>query len=81
MMVMKFVSMKRESGKLTLGDLPAKMSRLKVVGSENLTDQDRTSFIQDLHPNLDEDVDFEFFLRVCFYPFTSKFKPNWQSMN
>ncbi|KAI5315380.1 PREDICTED: fimbrin-2 [Prunus dulcis] len=59
-----FVSIKRESGKLTLGDLPAKMSRLKVVGSENLTDQDRASFIQDLHPNLDEDVDFEFFLRV-----------------
>ncbi|CAN6587815.1 unnamed protein product [Malus baccata var. baccata] len=59
-----FMSMKRESGKLTVGDLPAKMSRLKVVGSDNFTDQDRASFIQDLHPNLDEDVDFEFFLRV-----------------
>ncbi|KAL6211018.1 hypothetical protein ACLB2K_016246 [Fragaria x ananassa] len=59
-----FMSMKRESGKLTIGDLPAKMSRLKVVGSDNLTEEQRTSVIQDLHPKLDDDVDFEFFLKV-----------------
>ncbi|PRQ25356.1 putative calponin domain-containing protein [Rosa chinensis] len=59
-----FMSMKRESGKLTIGDLPAKMSRLKVVGSDHLTEEQRASVIQDLHPKLDDDVDFEFFLKV-----------------
>ncbi|KAK9944574.1 hypothetical protein M0R45_010135 [Rubus argutus] len=59
-----FMSMKRESGKLTIGDLPAKMSRLKVVGSDNLTEEERASVIQDLHPKPDDDVDFEFFLKV-----------------
>lgn len=58
-----FMSMKRESGKLPVGELAAKMSRLKVVG-ENLTEEERASFIHDLNRNLDEDVDFESFLRV-----------------
>ena len=65
----QFMSMKRESGKLTIGDLPAKMSRLKVVGSDNLTEEQRASVIQDLHPKLDDDVDFEFFLKVGFLHF------------
>lgn len=71
----QFMSMKRESGKLTIGDLPAKMSRLKVVGSDNLTEEQRTSVIQDLHPKLDDDVDFEFFLKVGFLGFL--IQPNW----
>ncbi|XP_059434598.1 fimbrin-2 isoform X1 [Corylus avellana] len=58
-----FMSMRRESGKLTVGELAAKMSRLKVVG-ENLTEEERASFIHDLNRNLDDDVDFESFLRV-----------------
>ncbi|XP_059451996.1 uncharacterized protein LOC132182696 isoform X2 [Corylus avellana] len=57
-----FMSMRRESGKLTVGELAAKMSRLKVVG-ENLTEEERASFIHDLNRNLDDDVDFESFLR------------------
>lgn len=40
------------------------MSRLKVVG-ENLTEQERASFIQDLYQNQDDEVDYEFFLKVC----------------
>lgn len=61
------MSMKRENGRLNLGDLPSKMSRLKVVG-ENLTEQERASFIQDLYQNQDDEVDYEFFLKVrsCF---------------
>lgn len=55
--------MRRENGGLTLADLPSKMSSLKQVG-ENLTDQDRASFIQDSYQNLNDDVDFELFLRV-----------------
>ncbi|CAI0559719.1 unnamed protein product [Linum tenue] len=58
-----FMTMRRESGKLTLNDLASRMSRLKVVG-ENLTEEERASCIQDLYKNLDEEVDFEFFLKV-----------------
>lgn len=58
-----FSRMRRENGGLTLADLPSKMSTLKQVG-ENLTDQDRASFIQDSYQNLNDDVDFELFLRV-----------------
>jgi plastin-1 len=63
---LKFMSMRRESGKLTLRDLASRMSRLKVVG-ENLTEEDRAACIQDLYQNLDEEVDFEFFLKVCLF--------------
>ena len=55
--------MRRESGKLTVGDLASRMLRLKVVG-ENLSEQERADFIADLHPNLNDEVDFEFFLKV-----------------
>ncbi|KAJ8748220.1 hypothetical protein K2173_000628 [Erythroxylum novogranatense] len=58
-----FMSMRRESGKLTLRDLPSRMSRLKVVG-EILTEEERASLIQDAYQNLDDEVDFEFFLKV-----------------
>ncbi|KAA8550542.1 hypothetical protein F0562_002226 [Nyssa sinensis] len=58
-----FMTMWRENGCLTLADLPEKMSRLKHVG-ENLTEQERTSFLKDSFKNLDDDVDFELFLRV-----------------
>lgn len=64
MRFVQFVSMRREGGgRLTVGELASKMSRLKVVG-ENLTEEERASFIQDLYHNVDEDVDFESFLRV-----------------
>ncbi|KAI4374428.1 hypothetical protein MLD38_012424 [Melastoma candidum] len=59
----QFMSMRRDSGKLTLGDLPSKMSRLKVVG-ENLTEGERGAFIEDVYQNMQEGVDFELFLRV-----------------
>ncbi|XP_021301076.1 fimbrin-2 [Herrania umbratica] len=58
-----FMSMRRESGKLTVGDLASRMSRLKVVG-ENLSEQERADFIADLYPDLNDEVDFEFFLKV-----------------
>ncbi|KAK8588477.1 hypothetical protein V6N13_087398 [Hibiscus sabdariffa] len=58
-----FMSMRRESGKLTVGDLASRMSRLKVVG-ENLSEQERADFIADLFPSFNDEVDFEFFLKV-----------------
>ncbi|XP_004492252.1 fimbrin-2 [Cicer arietinum] len=59
----QFMSMRRESGRLTIGDLSSKMSTLKVVG-ENLSEEERDSYIHDLYQNTDEDVDFELFLKV-----------------
>lgn len=58
-----FMSMRRDSGKLTVGDLASKMSRLKVVG-ENLGEEERASLIQDYHSGLQDEVDFELFLKV-----------------
>ncbi|XVE72667.1 hypothetical protein DITRI_Ditri11bG0056900 [Diplodiscus trichospermus] len=58
-----FMSMRRESGKLTVADLASRMSRLKVVG-ENLSEQERADLIADLYPSLNDEVDFEFFLKV-----------------
>lgn len=58
-----FMSMRRDSGKLTVGDLASKMSRLKVVG-ENLGEEERASLIQDYHSDLQDEVDFELFLKV-----------------
>ncbi|KAJ6333983.1 hypothetical protein OIU78_010981 [Salix suchowensis] len=72
-----FMSIRRESGKLTLRDMASRMSRLKVVG-ENLTEEDRASCIQDLYQNLDEEVDFEFFLKVClFVSISTSSTPFW----
>ncbi|KAL5062986.1 hypothetical protein RYX36_024723 [Vicia faba] len=58
-----FMSMRRESGKLVIADLASKMSRLKVVG-ENLSEEERGSYVKDLYQNTDEEVDFELFLKV-----------------
>lgn len=57
------MSMRRESEKLVIADLASKMSRLKVVG-ENLSEEERASYVQDLYQNTDEEVDFELFLKV-----------------
>ncbi|KAK9282117.1 hypothetical protein L1049_005029 [Liquidambar formosana] len=59
----QYLTMRRENGRLAIGDLPVKMSRLKVVG-ENLTEEERASFIQDMYQNMEDEVDFELFLRV-----------------
>jgi plastin-1 len=60
------MSMRRESGKLVIADLASKMSRLKVVG-ENLSEEERDSYVHDLYQNTDEEVDFELFLKVSFF--------------
>ncbi|KAL3336279.1 hypothetical protein AABB24_032159 [Solanum stoloniferum] len=58
-----FNAMKRENGGLMLAELPSKMARIKHVG-ENLTEQERESFLRDSYKSLEEDVDFELFLQV-----------------
>ncbi|XP_028769698.1 fimbrin-2 [Neltuma alba] len=59
----QFMSMRRESEKLAIGDLASKMSRLKVLG-ENLSEEERAASIKDLYKNVHEEVDFEAFLKV-----------------
>ncbi|KAH0659890.1 hypothetical protein KY289_028638 [Solanum tuberosum] len=58
-----FNAMKRENGGLMLADLSSKMARIKHVG-ENLTEQERESFLRDSYKSLEEDVDFELFLQI-----------------
>ncbi|KAK9082639.1 hypothetical protein Scep_029110 [Stephania cephalantha] len=58
-----FMAMRREQGRVSIGDLPARMSKLKVVG-ENLTDEERASFLIESYQNMEDEVDFEFFLRI-----------------
>ena len=65
---LQYVSMRRESGPLTLADLPSKMSKLKVVG-ENLTEEERDSFLRSSYQNMNDEVDFELFLRVSLLDF------------
>ncbi|CAN8265678.1 unnamed protein product [Cochlearia groenlandica] len=59
-----FTSMRRESGKLTVSDLAARMGKSKIVGDQNLSNEERASLIQRFHPNLNDEVDFEFYLRI-----------------
>ncbi|KAF3780557.1 Fimbrin-2 [Nymphaea thermarum] len=61
--LLKFDSIRRECGKVKVGDLPARMSNMKVVG-EFLTEEERASFLGNKYKNMDEEVNFETFLRV-----------------
>ncbi|KAI3704891.1 hypothetical protein L1987_75120 [Smallanthus sonchifolius] len=47
----KFLTMSRETGSLTLGDLLLRMSKHKKVG-ENLTEDERVAFLHDSYQNL-----------------------------
>ncbi|KAK6940441.1 Calponin homology domain [Dillenia turbinata] len=58
-----FMTMKRENGGLALRDLASAMSSLKLVG-ENLTEEERASVLLQSYQNMEQDVDFELFLRV-----------------
>ncbi|KAJ0972438.1 hypothetical protein J5N97_020397 [Dioscorea zingiberensis] len=59
----QFLSMRDHGGGLRLGDLAAKMSKLKIIG-DGISEEERDSFVKQSYANLDSDVDFEFFLRV-----------------
>nr|DAD24231.1 TPA_asm: hypothetical protein HUJ06_025694 [Nelumbo nucifera] len=58
-----FLSMKRELGRVTIGHLPSRMSKLKTVG-ESLTEEERAACLLESYRDMDEEVDFEVFLRV-----------------
>ncbi|CAI0432168.1 unnamed protein product [Linum tenue] len=59
----KYVSVRTQSGRVTVGDMPALFSRLKAfidVFSEN----DISAMLQESTSNMDEEIDFESFLRA-----------------
>ncbi|KAK1314708.1 Fimbrin-like protein 2 [Acorus calamus] len=58
----QFLLMK-DHGRVSLSDLPSKMSRLKIVG-EGLTEEERGSLIRTSYKSMDEEIDFEHFLRI-----------------
>ncbi|XP_072964623.1 fimbrin-2-like [Typha angustifolia] len=62
----QFLSMRdhgRADGGLKLSDLASAMSKLKITG-DGLTEEERSSFLRESYANLNEQVDFELFLRV-----------------
>nr|XP_029121979.1 fimbrin-5 isoform X2 [Elaeis guineensis] len=59
----KFLSAKKESGPVKLGDLPPMMVKLKGL-NELLTEQEITAILGESYPDTDQEIDFESFLRV-----------------
>ncbi|KAG1330842.1 fimbrin-2 [Cocos nucifera] len=61
----QFLSMRvrGSGGGLKLRDLAAAMAEIKI-GGDGLTETQKSSFVQESFPNLDDNVDFELFLRV-----------------
>ncbi|KAF3778300.1 Fimbrin-5 [Nymphaea thermarum] len=59
-----FLSVKRESGHVTVADLPAALAKNKRF-SEQLTEEEIAAFLAETYPNTEEEIDFEAYLRVC----------------
>ncbi|KAK1267980.1 Fimbrin-like protein 2 [Acorus gramineus] len=58
-----YLSMKRESGHATVGDLPRVMAKLKGL-AERLSEEEITAILGESYSDLDSEIDFESFLRV-----------------
>ncbi|XP_047970682.1 fimbrin-5-like [Salvia hispanica] len=58
----KFVSARNQAGKVILADLPPVLAKLKAV-TELLTEDEIKNILKESSPDLDEEVDFESFLR------------------
>ncbi|KAF3774581.1 hypothetical protein EJ110_NYTH49278 [Nymphaea thermarum] len=58
------LSVKRESGHVTVADLPATLAKNKRF-SEKLTEEEIAAFLAETYPNTEEEIDFEAYLRVC----------------
>ncbi|KAL4185274.1 hypothetical protein AMTRI_Chr10g229900 [Amborella trichopoda] len=59
----KFLSMRRESNKVTVGDLPSGMAKLKAF-SELYNEEEIAAILGETYPNSEDGIDFEAFLRV-----------------
>ncbi|KAL5700141.1 Fimbrin-5 [Ranunculus cassubicifolius] len=59
----KFVSLRTHLGKVTVGDLPPVMSKLKAL-HEMFTEKEITGILSESSPDMSDEVDFEAFLRA-----------------
>lgn len=62
-MLSQFLSARNQSGKVKLGDLPRVMSQLKAFNGV-LSEDEIKAILSESSSDLDEEIDFEFFLRV-----------------
>lgn len=53
-------------GRVTVGNLPAIFKKLKIFSELFTEDEIKAAFAQS-YENMDEEIDFESFLRVSFY--------------
>ncbi|KAG8386062.1 hypothetical protein BUALT_Bualt03G0109900 [Buddleja alternifolia] len=58
----KFISMKNQNGKITVGDLAPLMAKLKSF-SDKLNEEEIRRGLGELHSDMDNEIDFEGFLR------------------
>ncbi|XP_020523361.1 fimbrin-2 isoform X1 [Amborella trichopoda] len=58
-----FLSIRRECGRVSISDLPSRMSKLKGIG-ESLNVEESLEFLLKSYPDAEDEVDFEIFLRV-----------------
>ncbi|XP_010913959.1 fimbrin-4 [Elaeis guineensis] len=59
----KFLSLKRESGQVAIGNLPAVMGKLKGL-KEVLTEEEISAILGESYPDTSQEIDFETFLRA-----------------
>lgn len=59
----QFLSARNQSGRVTLGDLPPVVAKLKSI-SELLTEDEIKSILSESSHDMNDEIEFESFLRV-----------------
>jgi hypothetical protein len=64
----QYVSARTQSGRITVGDLPPIFKKLKIF-AELFTEDEIKAALAESYQNMDDEIDFESFLRVSPYLF------------
>lgn len=67
-MFLQFISTRSQSGRVTVGDLPPLFAKLKAF-SEMFKEDEIKAIMGESHTNMEDEVDFESYLRVSLYSF------------
>ena len=59
----QYVSVRTQSGRVTVGDLPGLFVKLKAF-TEMFTEDEVKAVLEESYKDMDEEIDFESFLRV-----------------
>ncbi|KAG1326772.1 fimbrin-4 [Cocos nucifera] len=62
----KFLSLKRESGQVAVGNLPAVMGKMKGL-KEVLTEEEISAILGESYRDTSQEIDFETFLQILFF--------------